>query len=91
MTILDPDACQAIIDHMNADHEDALCLYAQCFANTPAAQARMLGIDARGMDILVTAPAESQIRVDFPEPLPDTSAARSVLVAMVKQARETLG
>ncbi|TXM87228.1 DUF2470 domain-containing protein, partial [Methylobacterium sp. WL122] len=69
------------IEHMNADHADALALYA---ASEGAAAWRLTGLDPEGMDLLA---ADRTARVTFPERVGDMGALRKVLVVMAAEAR----
>ena len=71
------------VKHMNADHLDALALYA---AGTGAESGpwRLTGLDPEGMDLLA---ADRTARVLYPEPVREMGALRKVLVAMAAQAR----
>jgi hypothetical protein len=73
-----------IIDHMNADHADAVQLYAGRLLGRPGDGWRMTGIDATGCDLRR---AGEVARLAFPTPVHDAEAARAMLVALVKQAR----
>ncbi len=79
---------QGALDHMNADHREAISSYARHFARSGAADWLMTGIDADGFDL---AAGDASLRVFFPEPLADAGALRGTLVEMAKQAREALG
>jgi len=77
-----------IVEHMNADHADALKLYAERLLNLPAAPAedpwRMTGIDPEGFDLAAGALSG---RLSFDTPVGDADAARAALVRLAKQAR----
>lgn len=90
--MLDADAVQRIISHMNDDHADAVLLYVQAFAERPqAGEAKMIAIDSHGMDIeYLEGENELSCRVAFAKPLAHAGEAREVLVAMVRQARDKL-
>lgn len=74
-----------IIAHMNADHADALALYAGGLLGLAGNGWRMTGIDPEGIDLRREAEAA---RLDFEAPVLDAAAARRVLVALVQKARE---
>ena len=88
----DESARQGVIEHMNADHADALVLYAEVFGGiTRPRSAVMTDIDTRGMRLEVEDGATAHaVRVEFDQPLASRGAARAVLVDMVRRARETL-
>ena len=74
-----------IIAHMNADHADALALYARVLLGRAGDGWRMTGIDPEGIDLRRETEAA---RLDFDAPVLDASAARRTLVALVQKARE---
>jgi putative heme iron utilization protein len=73
-----------IVAHMNADHADAVALYATVLADCPAGDWRMCGIDPDGIDLLHRTNAA---RVDFPQRVLTPGAARDMLVGLARQAR----
>jgi len=86
------DSAAGIIDHMNADHADALTLYCRAFAGVAAERATMTGIDRMGMRIRAQVGDRLQgVRVNFAHDVRTPLEARKVLVAMVHDAREKLG
>ncbi|HIK32970.1 MAG TPA: DUF2470 domain-containing protein [Oscillatoriales cyanobacterium M59_W2019_021] len=82
-----------ICKHMNDDHSDAVVLYAQALGNCPeATAAKMLSIDAKGMNLEVEANGASQpMRIGFDRDLKDAQDAHLILVDLMKQARQQLG
>ncbi len=79
------DTEQGAIDHMNADHRDAVAAYARHFAGVKDRRAWLLtGVDAEGLDI---ASGEESRRIFFASPLADAADLRGVLVDMAKTAR----
>jgi putative heme iron utilization protein len=73
-----------ILAHMNADHADAVALYATVLAKCAAGDWRMSGIDPSGIDLLHRT---TTARVLFPQRVLTPGAARDMLVALAKQAR----
>ena len=73
-----------IVDHMNADHADAMALYATELANCDPGDWRMCGIDPDGFDLLHRSNAA---RIEFAKPVLTPNEARIALVALVKHAR----
>ena len=73
-----------IVAHMNADHADAIQLYAGRLLGLPAGEWRMTGIDAEGLDLRH---AGRVARLAFDAPIGDAAQARKVLVALVTKAR----
>lgn len=84
---------RAIIDHMNADHADALADYCRAFSKAKdTTAATMTGVDRYGFEMsAVTARGPRPIRLAFPTPIRTPEEARREMVALVKQAREVLG
>lgn len=78
---------QSAIDHMNADHRDAINVYAMAFAKAGGGDWRMTGIDAEGFDL---AGGDKTVRVLFAEPLNSGSELRTALVAMAAVGRKKL-
>lgn len=81
------EAAAGVISHMNADHADALALYATRLLGEPETGAawRMVGLDPEGCEI---AAGDVVRRLDFPQRVTSSVAVRQVLVALVAQARE---
>ncbi len=80
-------ATAGVIAHMNADHADAVALYATRLLGEPEAAGdpwRMVGLDPEGCEI---AAGETVRRLEFPQRVIDVAAVRQVLVALVTQAR----
>jgi putative heme iron utilization protein len=75
---------QAALDHMNADHGDAIQAYARHYAKAAGEGWTLAGIDAEGLDLLS---ADAAKRVFFPEPLAAAAELRRVLVDMARIAR----
>lgn len=73
-----------IIDHMNADHADAIALYATELAGNSPGEWRMCGIDPDGIDLLHCTKAA---RVAFPSRVRNPQEARAALVALAQAAR----
>jgi putative heme iron utilization protein len=82
------DAEPDIVAHMNADHADAVALYATMLAGAGAGAGagdwRMTGIDPDGADLLH---CTSAARIDFPSRVRTPGEARAMLVSQVQQAR----
>ena len=89
---LDAASVRSIVEHMNADHADALVACARALGGRgPDVEARMTGIDRRGIDLdCRDAAGHARVRLDFPEPLADARDARRALVAMTRAARAAL-
>lgn len=80
---------EAILGHMNADHADALALYARAFTRaSDAERATMTGIDRHGFELSVTtARGPRPARIAFERTIETPEAARAALVALVRRAR----
>ncbi|HEY9660590.1 MAG TPA: DUF2470 domain-containing protein [Allocoleopsis sp.] len=85
-----PEVSDRICKHMNEDHADAVALYARAFGNVAdCAAAKMLKIDAEGMDLLAQVQdAEQSVRIKFDHELQNAEDAHHTLIDMVKQARQ---
>ena len=77
-----------IVAHMNADHADAIALYALRLIGRPGDGWRMTGIDPEGIDLRREG---ETARLDFAPnshgPVLTAAAARRTLVALAEQAR----
>lgn len=76
------------VEHMNADHPDAVNIIARAAAGTGKCNWRMTGIDAEGIDLIGN---DQGLRVLFPEPLRDPNELRAVLARMTVEGRALLG
>ena len=75
---------QGALDHMNADHLDAIAVSARDLAKGSAKDWIITGFDADGMDL---AAGDDAGRVFFPAPLKAAADLRHALVAMAKAGR----
>jgi len=86
------DVAAGIIQHMNEDHADALRLFCQAYANLEVEEALMTSVDRLGFRLRVRAGERVQgIRLAFTHEVHTPHEARTVLVAMVRQARKKMG
>jgi hypothetical protein len=69
---------------MNADHRDAINLYATKLLGAQQADWRCTGCDPDGMDMRAGA---QTLRLEFPERITSASALRKMLVRLAEQAR----
>jgi putative heme iron utilization protein len=77
-----------IIQHMNADHKDALVLLARNFARLEAEEATMTAVDRLGFRVrLKTQDGMRGVRIAFLREVSNPAETRGVLVEMVKEAR----
>jgi heme iron utilization protein len=83
------DAAAGIIEHMNADHKDALIMLAKVFASIECQEAAMTAVDRLGFHVrLKTAEGMKGTRIAFLREVRDPGQARKVLVEMVQRARQ---
>jgi putative heme iron utilization protein len=78
------EAEQGAIDHMNADHREAMNLYATKLLGTEEADWSCTGCDPDGMDMQS---GKTTLRLDFPERVTDGTALRKMLVKLAAEAR----
>jgi putative heme iron utilization protein len=82
------DSITEIIQHMNADHQDALVLLAKTFAHIDSLEATMTAVDRLGFHVrLKTEEGMRGARIAFLREVSNSGEARKVLVEMVQQAR----
>jgi putative heme iron utilization protein len=78
------EAEQGAIEHMNADHRDAMKLYATKLLGAEQADWRCTGCDPDGMDMQADA---KTLRLEFPERVTNATALRKMLVRLAGEAR----
>jgi heme iron utilization protein len=78
------EAEQSAIEHMNADHQEALGLYATRFLGAAAGDWQCSGIDPEGIDLQA---GNKSLRLDFPERVTGPGELRKMLVRLAEQAR----
>ena len=76
----EPDA----IEHMNADHREAMNLYATRLLGSEAADWRCTGCDPDGIDLQAGA---KTLRLDFPQRVTGPGELRKMLVKLADEAR----
>lgn len=77
-----------IMEHMNADHSDALREITRHFGGLDAEEATMVSCDRLGFVVRAkTAEGMKGARIQFTEPVTSKEQARSMLVAMTRAAR----
>lgn len=81
-----PEAEADIVQHMNADHADAVELYAGRLLGRAGSGWRMTGIDRDGIDLRL---AGATARLDFEAPVRNAAEARQALVSLVERARRS--
>jgi heme oxygenase (biliverdin-IX-beta and delta-forming) len=83
------DVAADIIQHMNADHGDALKLITKAFAGIESQEAAMTSVDRLGFQVrLRTLDGPRGARIGFSREVRSPAEARSVLIDMVAQARQ---
>jgi hypothetical protein len=82
------EAEQGALAHMNADHLDALNLYATRLLGAEPADWRCTGCDPDGLDLRAGTTA---LRLDFPERVTASAALRRMLVRLADEARASDG
>ena len=74
-----------VVDHMNADHADAVTLYAEKLLGLPGAGWIMTGIDPEGCDLRLDGLCA---RLEFDDSIADPTSARAMLVGLVTKSRK---
>ncbi|ACK50339.1 pyridoxamine 5'-phosphate oxidase-related FMN-binding [Methylocella silvestris BL2] len=78
---------QGALAHMNADHADALALYAAAFTGKSGADWVATGLDPEGLDLMR---GDEAARIVFPRRAQTPGELRAVLVELAEVARELL-
>jgi len=82
------DSMVGIIQHMNADHKDALVLLAREFAHVESQEATMTAVDRLGFHVrMQTRDGIRGARIAFLREVSCSAETRKILAAMVQQAR----
>src|SRR3546814_16829013 len=76
------------VGHMNADHADAVELYARAFCAAAAGPWQLAGLDPEGLDLVR---GDQMPRLWFETPLGTAEDLRPLLVRLAGQARAKLG
>jgi len=83
------DAAGEILQHMNADHKDALILLARVFGGIESQEAAMTSVDRLGFQVrLNTQDGIRSTRIAFLREVSNPAETRDILVEMVQQARQ---
>ncbi len=72
------------VEHMNADHADAVELYATAFCDGPPGPWSMTGLDPEGIDLVL---GDDVRRLWFDEPMQAAEEMRPLLVRLAQDAR----
>jgi putative heme iron utilization protein len=78
------EAEQGAVEHMNADHREAMKLYATRLLGADSADWACTGCDPDGMDMQA---GTTVLRLDFPERVTNGTALRKMLVRLADEAR----
>ena len=73
------------IEHMNADHADAVALYAVRLCAAREGAWRLIGIDPEGVQMAL---GDEILRLSFPRTLTGPHEVRPMLIALANEARE---
>ena len=83
------DSAAGIIQHMNADHEEALVLLARVAGGIEPQGATMMSVDRLGFNVrLKVTEGTRGLRIAFPREVTSPAETRTVLVEMTKHARQ---
>lgn len=83
------DSAASILQHMNADHGDALILLARVFGGVDSEEAVMTSVDRLGFHVrMKTAEGMRSARIAFTSEVKGPLDARKVLVEMTQKARQ---
>lgn len=75
---------EGAVAHMNADHADAVRLYATVLLGAKDGAWRVSGIDPDGLDLLL---GDAALRLPFDEPVTEPGGLRAVLAGLAAKAR----
>jgi putative heme iron utilization protein len=78
------EAEQGAVEHMNADHREAMNLYATRLLGAESDDWRCIGCDPDGMDMQA---GPATLRLDFPERVLSGGELRKMLVRLANEAR----
>ena len=79
---------EGAVDHMNADHREAMGLYATKLLGAAEGDWRCTGCDPDGLDMQ---DGQIALRLDFPERVTDGTSLRKMLVRLAGEARSKVG
>ncbi len=83
------DSASQIIEHMNADHAEALRQITRVIGNLEAEEVSMVSCDRLGFVVRArTSSGMKGARIQFPEPVTSKEEVRRVLVEMTRKARD---
>jgi putative heme iron utilization protein len=83
------DVEAAIVEHMNADHADALVTYCRHYAGVAADAATLTGVDRMGFRVRARVGDRFRgVRINFPSEVRTSEQARRTFVGMLRAARD---
>jgi putative heme iron utilization protein len=83
------DAAAAIVEHMNADHKDALVALTRMFAGIESQEVEMISVDRLGFHVRAkTQDGVRGARIAFLREVANSAETRKMMVEMVQQARQ---
>ncbi len=74
------------VAHMNADHADAVALYATKLLGAADGEWRVTGVDPEGLDLAL---GDATLRLPFPHRIADAAGLRSLLKDLAERVRTT--
>lgn len=77
-------AADSAVSHMNADHADAVALYATGILGRPQGAWRVTGVDPEGLDLTA---GDHTARLTFPSRITDAAGLRQILKQFADEAR----
>jgi heme iron utilization protein len=81
------DAASRIVEHMNADHADALIRITRAFAGLEAEEARMTSVDRLGFEVrLKSGDRVHGTRIPFLREVKSVEESRTMLIEMAKRS-----
>lgn len=79
------EAEEGALAHLNADHAEAIRLYATSLLGARDGAWRAVGLDPDGLDLAL---GDTMLRLAFPEPVDGPDGLRAALVALAAEARK---
>lgn len=78
------EAEASAVEHMNADHADAVRLYAMRLLDAEDGKWRLTGLDPEGLDLAL---GDARLRLPFPQRVTDAQTLRKTLADLAAKAR----
>ena len=87
-----PEMLRDVTEHVNQSHANEVLDIARAFGVAWASGAQLIGFDLAGLELMVTAGSETvPLRVNFAEPMNNTSEIEAGFMETLAQARTMLG